>query len=122
MPFFEVFDFAGTPDRRGKATRLMTKALEEAYGIGPEIISAYFIDVSQNSYGHEGAFPADPDNQRIFVKVHAFRRPDNLRRIAARTLTDAVAEAYEAPPKNVAVYFFDRDPDQVSHAGLLASD
>ncbi|GGE41327.1 hypothetical protein GCM10007276_18400 [Agaricicola taiwanensis] len=122
MPFFEVFDFGATPQQRAAATRLMTKALCEAYDIKPDIISAYFLDIGPNSYGHEAIFGESAAEKRLFVKLHAFRRPDQMRRTAARSLTDALAKAYGAPSKSIAVYFFDRDPDQVSHDGILASD
>jgi phenylpyruvate tautomerase PptA (4-oxalocrotonate tautomerase family) len=122
MPFFEIFDFRATPAQRKAATELLTAALCEAYAIKPDIISAYFIDVGDRSYGHEGFFDEEATENRVFIKVHAFRRPDQLRRVAARMLTQAVAAAYGTPTKAVAVYFFDRDPDQVAHDGVLASD
>ncbi|TKT69728.1 4-oxalocrotonate tautomerase [Aquamicrobium sp. LC103] len=58
--------------------------------------------------------------KRIFVKVHAFRRSVDLRRTAARLLTDAFVAAYDVPPKSVVIYFFDREPDEAAHAGALA--
>jgi phenylpyruvate tautomerase PptA (4-oxalocrotonate tautomerase family) len=122
MPFLEVFDFGGTPQNRGAATELMTDALCRAYEIDPTIVSAYFIDVSGGNYGHAGKFGDNTTDKRIFIKVHAFRRSDRMRRVAARNLTDALAQAYQAKPKDIAVYFFDRDEDQVSHGGVLASD
>ncbi|MEC5293114.1 MULTISPECIES: tautomerase family protein [unclassified Aurantimonas] len=121
MPFLEVYDFDENPNCRKAATERMTAALSEAYGIAPDIISIYFISIPTNNYGHCGQLPASIANQRIFVKVNAFRRDDNMRRNAAKLLSNSVEEAYGVPGSSVAVYFFDRDPGQVSHAGLLAS-
>lgn len=120
MPFLEIFDFEATPDTRRNATKLMTQSLCEAYGITPDIISAYFFDIDENSYAHGGIHGYSTDIKRIFVKVHAFRRSVEHRRTAARMLTDAFVAAYGVPEKSVAIYFLDRDPGEVSHAGILA--
>ena len=122
MPFLEVFDFNPNQRCRERATRLMTKALCDSYEIKPEIVSAYFVDVGQGGYGHAGKFLDDSMEKRIFVKLHAFSRPDDARRKAAKAITEAVVTAYGAEPGSVAVYFIDRDPAQVSHAGILACD
>jgi phenylpyruvate tautomerase PptA (4-oxalocrotonate tautomerase family) len=120
MPFLEIFDFEATPEERCEATELMTDSLCEAYDIAPEIVSAYFFDIDETSYAHRRTYGYSAEIKRIFVKVHAFRRPIELRRKAARMLTDALVAAYGVPDKAIAIYFFDRDPDEVSHAGLLA--
>ncbi|CAN7453829.1 tautomerase family protein [Pararhizobium sp. LjRoot238] len=120
MPFLEIFDFDATPEVRKTATKLMTKSLCDAYSIAPEIVSAYFFTINEASYSHAGEFGYDAEIKRIFVKVHAFRRSVALRRTAAGSLTDAFVEAYGVPAKSVVIYFFDREPDEVSHAGELA--
>lgn len=122
MPFFEVYDFNAPPGVRADATRRMTAALCDAYGIEPDIVSAYFVDVGRESYGHCGLFGEKTQENRIFIKLHAFPRPDEARRAAARAITEAVARAYDMPSKLVAIYFFDRDSSQISHNGVLASD
>ena len=120
MPFLEIFDFEATPETRRNATKLMTKSLCEAYDIPPEIVSAYFFAIDENGYGHSGNHGQNDEIKRIFVKVHAYRRPVEIRRRAARLLTDAFVASYGAAEKAVVIYFFDRDPDEVSHAGILA--
>ena len=62
-----------------------------------------------------------PEEQRIFVKVHAYRRGIPERRKAA-AITAPLAEIYDTTAKALAVYFFDRAKDEVAHAGLLSSD
>ncbi|MCF3642763.1 hypothetical protein LXM94_22615 [Rhizobium sp. TRM95111] len=120
MPFLEIFDFEAAPETRRNATELMTKSLCEAYGIPSEIVSAYFFAIDENGYSHNGIHGQSNEVKRIFVKVHAYRRPVEIRRKAARLLTDAFAASYGVPEKSVVIYFFDRDPDEVSHAGSLA--
>lgn len=122
MPFLEVFDFDAAPETRRIAAREMTRSLCEAYGIDPDIVSAYFFDIAEDSYAHRGIYGQSSEIKRIFVKVHAFRRPVEARRKAARMLTDAFVAAYGVPEKAVVVYFFDRTPDEVSHAGVLADE
>jgi len=120
MPFLEVFDFEATPDTRRIAAERMTKSLCEAYGIEPDIVSAYFFGIGEDGYAHRGIHGQSSEIKRIFVKVHAFRRSIDARRKAARMLTDAFSSAYDVPEKAVAIYFFDREPDEVAHAGILA--
>lgn len=122
MPFFEVYDFSAPSAVRAEATRRMTDALCDAYEIKPEIVSAYFVDVGQESYGHAGVFGEKAQENRIFVKIHAFPRSDDARRKAAHSVTEALAQVYDTPSKSVAIYFFDRDASQISHNGILASD
>jgi phenylpyruvate tautomerase PptA (4-oxalocrotonate tautomerase family) len=120
MPFLEIFDFDASRDKRRKAAEAMTASLCEAFGIEPDIVSAYFFNIDGESYAHRGIQGGSSEIKRMFVKVHAFRRPPEARRIAARLLTDAFVSAYGVPEKAVAIYFFDREPDEVSHAGCLA--
>jgi len=122
MPFVEVFDFRATAQQRETATRKMTEALCDSYGIPQDIVSAYFIDVGRDGYGHDGVFAENAREKRIFVKLHAFRRSEAMRRAAAQSLTRAVVDAYGTTPESVAVYFLDREPDEVAHGGSLASD
>ena len=119
MPFLEVFDFEASPDTRRKATKAATKALCDSYDIAPEIISFYFFDIGKDSYAHNGNYGYGLEIKRIFVKLHAYRRTVELRRKAACLLTDAFAKAYEVPEKHIVIYFFDREPDEVSHSGVL---
>lgn len=122
MPFLEVFDFEASTQQRQLATSKMTDALCDAYGIAGDIVSTYFVDVGHGAYGHGGFLPTKSEDHRIFVKVHAYRRSDDLRRAAARSITSAVADAYGTRPESIAVYFLDRDPGEVAHNGILASD
>jgi phenylpyruvate tautomerase PptA (4-oxalocrotonate tautomerase family) len=122
MPFIEVFDFDASPEQRKTATRTLTDGICAAYGIASEIVSVYFFNLGVNDYGHGGAFGADATMRRIFLKVHAFGRSEGARRLAAEALTRAAMQAYSPPsPKHVVVYFMDRDPSQVAHAGKLES-
>ncbi|WP_269498284.1 hypothetical protein [Castellaniella sp. S9] len=121
MPFIEVFDFDATPAQRQNATRALTDSLCEAYGISPAIVSAYFFDVGGIGYGHGGKFGPEAEMKRIFIKIHAFGRSEAHRGRAADMMTKAAISAYRVLPKQVVIYFLDRDPSQVSHGGLLES-
>jgi phenylpyruvate tautomerase PptA (4-oxalocrotonate tautomerase family) len=122
MPFFEVYDFNAAPRARAQATRRMTEALCEAYEIPSSIVSVYFTDVGHQSYGHDARFGDEAGSNRLFVRLHAYPRPDEMRRAAARLVTQALAEVYETSADLIAVYFLDREAGYVSHGGVLASD
>lgn len=122
MPFIEVFDFDATSAQREVATKLLTEGLCMAYDISPSIVSIYFFDVSARGYGHAGQFYDKASVNRIFVKIHAFMRTEADRMVAAARITEATMQAYNtASPKQVVVYFLDRDPSEVSHGGVLES-
>jgi hypothetical protein len=122
MPFLEVFDAAEEPEKRQAAGRGMTDALCEAYGIKPDIVTCYFVGFGPNAYLHAGKIPETSAEKRIFIKVHAFARSVDLRRVAARTMTDAAAAAYGVQTSTIAIYFFDRAEEDVAHNGILACD
>lgn len=122
MPFVELLAPPVSPAARARATRAVTDGLCEAFGIAPDIVTLFFLDVPPDGYAHAGVPGATAAPQRLFVKLHAFRRTAEHRRRAAALVVPALAEAYSVPPAAVALYFLERDPDEVSHAGRLASD
>lgn len=126
MPFLEVNDFSGDGEcsraRRREAARLMTDALASAYDIAPEIISTYFQAFPGEGYAHAGVCPAPEAKRRIFIKIHALRRDVARRSRAADLVTRAAVAAYGAAPKSVVVYFLERSPDEVAHAGVVLAD
>ncbi|PJX25277.1 hypothetical protein CAP48_04230 [Advenella sp. S44] len=122
MPFIEVFDFEATSAQREVATELLTESLCMAYDISRSIVSIYFFDVSARGYGHAGRFHDKASVNRIFIKIHAFMRTETDRMVAAARITEATMLAYDTTsPKQIVVYFLDRDPSEVSHGGILES-
>lgn len=93
-----------------------------AFGVGAETVTLYFLPISPDDFAHAGVMGPQDGNQRILLKVHAFRRSEAERRAAAIALTRGVSSAYGVPGDDVAVYFLDRDKSEVSHNSKLASD
>ena len=121
MPFIEI-----TGDKRSDSVRTqlcagLTKSLAQAFDISPEIDTIYYQPVAASDYGHAGAL-APPAAMRNFLKVHAFPRELAMKRRAASSMTEAFVDATGIDPKNVVIYFFDRDPQDVAHGGILACD
>lgn len=120
MPFIEM---QGPPvDRalRAELARGATDALVAAFAIRPETVVSTFIDVDAERYAFGGAIAERP--QKVFVKVYAFPRPIELRRRAARAMTDAICSASGWEGENVIVYFLEVPPDAAAHAGVLQND
>ena len=121
MPFIEI-----TGDDRSDAVRArlcagLTESLAGAFDISPEIVTIYFHPVAARAYGHAGVL-APAAAIRNFLKVHAFPRELALKRRAASAMTEAFVEATGVEAKNVVIYFFDREPRDVAHGGILACD
>lgn len=56
------------------------------------------------------------------IHVYAFERSVEKKRQLAKDVTDAVCRNYDVSPDIVAVYFFDVDPKNAAHGGVLAAD
>lgn len=121
MPFIEI----SGPDRDEPQRRLLgqrlSESLAEAFGVSLDIVTIYFQPVPASHYAHAGQLaPAVP--MRNFLKVHAFPRELAKKRRAAESMTAAFVDVTGCAPKDVIVYFFDREPHDVAHGGVLASD
>lgn len=126
MPFVELLAPPASPAVRLRATRAVTQGLCEAFAVSADIVTLYFLDVPPDAYAHAGSLGtgdgAEGRAQRLFVKVHAYRRGAAARRRAAGLIGPALAAAYDVPDAAVALYFLDREPDEVAHAGRLSAD
>lgn len=122
MPYVEVLAPPAPPDRKAALAKSVTDSLMSAFNVGAETITLYFLPIAPGDYAHAGAMGAQGIGQRILLKVHAFRRTEAARRAAAAALTRGVCTAYGVPADDVAVYFCDREKNEVAHASILASD
>jgi len=121
MPFIEITGVDQKDELRGRLIARLTDGLAEAFDISREIVTVYFRPIAARDYAHAGEL-APPAEIRNFLKVHAFRRDVAMKRRAAKAMTDAFVVTTGVDPKNVVIYFFDRDPQDVAHGGILACD
>jgi phenylpyruvate tautomerase PptA (4-oxalocrotonate tautomerase family) len=122
MPFIEILAPPIPAERRQEVATAVTDGICRSFSVGPETVTLYFLDIPPDAYAHAGTMGALPEEQRIFVKVHAYRRGTAERRAAAAAVTAPLAAIYGMQAAALAVYFFDRAKDEVAHAGLLSSD
>lgn len=122
MPFVEIHDVDASVPRRRQAAQAVTDAVADAYAIAPATVDVVFHAHAAEAYGRAGALPARPELRRTFVTLHAFARPIERRREAARRITAAVAGSLGVAGESVVVYFFERRRDEAAHGGILASD
>ena len=122
MPFVEILAPPAPPDARAALARGVTDGITRGFGGGPETVTIYFLPVEPGAYAHAGEMGMDARSQRVFVKIHAFRRDTAKRRAVAASVTEAVGSALSADPADIAVYFMELEPDEVAHGARLASD
>ncbi|MFC0407029.1 tautomerase family protein [Roseomonas elaeocarpi] len=122
MPYVEILAPPVLPETRQAVAEGVTAGICEAFAVGPQTVTLYFLDVAGAHYAHAGRAGEAAGTQRIFVKVHAYRRGVAERRAAAAALTPALARHYGVPEATLAIYFFDRAKDEVAHGGRLSSD
>ncbi len=116
MPYLEILAPSAPETRKRTASRALTDGVVASFGVEPSTVTLYFMPVAPHDYAHEGQLGHDGAGQgtRVFVKVHAYRRTPAQRR--------ALAACFATTGDNVAVYFLDRERDEVAHDGHLASD
>jgi phenylpyruvate tautomerase PptA (4-oxalocrotonate tautomerase family) len=122
MPYVEVLAPPAPPDRKASLTKSVTDGLMSAFGCGAQTITLFFLPITSADYAHAGEMGTHDSAQRILLKVHAFRRSAAERRADAVALTRSACAAYGVPGADVAVYFLDRERDEVAHDSKLASD
>ncbi len=120
MPFVEILAPPRGPRVRAATARAVTDAVVTGFEAAPETVTIYTLGISPGDYAHAGETGDAGQGQRIFVKIHAFRRSVAQRAAVAASVTGAVATAYGVGADLVAVYFLDRAPDEVAHGGRLA--
>jgi phenylpyruvate tautomerase PptA (4-oxalocrotonate tautomerase family) len=122
MPFIEVFDFSAIDEQRRQAADAITGGLQQAFAINAQIITTYFLEITPRDYAYGGVLMPGPLVERIFIKIHALRRPAEQKRKAASLVSPGVAAAYGINPSDIAIYFFDREADEIAHGGQLEID
>lgn len=122
MPYLEILAPAIPIDRKATLAKSITDGLMSAFDVDAPTVTLYFLPVTPDDYAHAGEMGTSHTSIRVLLKVHAFRRGAAQRRAAAVALTEAACLAYGTEGSNVAVYFLDREKDEVAHDSKLASD
>ncbi|MCQ4160175.1 hypothetical protein NON00_09570 [Roseomonas sp. GC11] len=122
MPYVELLAPPVPEATRAGVARAVTEGLCAAFGVGPQTVTTYFLDIPASHYAHAGVMGEAAGTPRILAKVHAYRRDTAARRAAARALTGPLAALYGVPEATLAVYFIERARDEVAHGGTLACD
>jgi len=122
MPYVEILAPRASESNKRTVVDAVTGGIVQAFGVAPSTVTIYFVAVADGDYAHEGRLGAPAAGGRVFAKVHAYRRSADERRAAAQAMTPAIAACFDTAPDNVAVYFMDRELDEVAHAGQLSSD
>lgn len=122
MPYLEILAPAASPAAKRVFAKAATDAVVRGFGVKPSTVTLYFVPLAIDDYAHEGLLGAPASGSRVFVKVHAYRRSVDERRAVAAALTPALATCFDTTPQQVAVYFLDREQDEVAHEGHMASD
>ena len=122
MPYVEILAPPAPPRNKAVLAKSITDGLMSTFGVDAQTITLYFLPIAPDDYAHAGEMGSQGTGQRILLKVHAFRRSEAERRAAAIALTRSVCIAYDVPGSDIAVYFIDREKDEVAHDSKLASD
>jgi phenylpyruvate tautomerase PptA (4-oxalocrotonate tautomerase family) len=122
MPYVEILAPPVPSNAKAQLARAITDGLTSAFDVSPRMVTLFFLPIAASDYAHAGELGTQGGRQRILLKVHAFRRSTSARRVAAAALTKATCMACNADGADIAVYFFDREKDEVAHDSRLTSD
>jgi phenylpyruvate tautomerase PptA (4-oxalocrotonate tautomerase family) len=122
MPYVEILAPQAGKEQKLAASRAVTDALVSAFAVEPATVTLYFIPLGAGDFAHAGSLAPGEELQRIFVKIHAYRRSLTERRAAAEAVTSGIAKAFQTAKSAIAVYFFDRERDEVAHGGRMSCD
>ncbi len=122
MPYVEILAPRAAASKKRIAAAAVTDGIVASFEVDPSTVTIYFQPVDAEDYAHEGALGYGTAAARVFVKVHAYRRDVEARRRVAQALTPAIAACFATTTANVAIYFIDREHDEVAHDGHMASD
>ncbi len=122
MPYVEILAPRAAPAAKRQLVQAVTDGIVRGFDVAPSTVTIYFVPVGTDDYAHAGEFGLPPAGARVFVKLHAYRRSADQRRAVAEAMTPAIAACFDTPAHNVAIYFIDRERDEVAHEGHLASD
>jgi len=121
MPYLEIISPALSAQQKDVAARTLTQAVVESLSVTPESVTLYFMPVAHDDYVHAGISGLPEDRPRVFIKLHAYRRDIATRSECAMAVTRAFAQAYLPGEAEIAVYFMQRELEEVSHYGVLSS-
>jgi len=122
MPYIEILAPRAAESKKRQLSQAVTDGIVRGFGVTPSTVTIYFLALGTDDYAHAGEFGLPPAGARVFVKLHAYRRSADQRRAVAEAMTPALAACFDTPAHNVAIYFLDRERDEVAHEGHLASD
>ncbi len=122
MPYLEILAPRAPADAKRELARVATDAVVRGFDVAPSTVTIYFVPIGFDDYAHAGESGLPLAGARVFVKVHAYRRDAGQRRAVAAALTPALAACFDTRAHDVAIYFLDRERDEVAHDGHLASD
>ena len=122
MPFIEVYDFADQATRRPEAARLITDILGRHANAPASTVVIYFLPRTAETYAYGGPMGDDAERRRLFIKAHLLPRSPDVRRATAKALCEALSSLYAMPLEHTAVYFLERQTDEIAHGGVLESD
>ena len=122
MPYIEILAPRAAESKKRPLSQAVTDSIVRGFGVTQSTVTIYFVPMGADDYAHAGDFGLPPAGARVFVKVHAYRRNPDQRRAVAEAMTPALAACFDTPVHNVAIYFLDRERDEVAHEGHLASD
>ncbi|MDB5849915.1 MAG: hypothetical protein JWP29_3667 [Rhodoferax sp.] len=122
MPYLEILAPVASEASKQMLVTAVTDSIVAAFDVPPATVTVYFLPIDNAHYGHAGRMGAGAEGARVFAKLHAYRRELPARRVVAASVTQAIAACFATPSHNVALYFMDRERDEVAHDGHMACD
>lgn len=123
MPYVEILSSVDAePPAKQELVSAVTDAIAREFNVPSTAVTIFFLPVTPANYGYRGELGHAVDGPRVFIKIHAYKRPVDPRRAVAMPISQAASACFGAPLKHVSIYFFERTFDEVVHDGHLVCD
>jgi phenylpyruvate tautomerase PptA (4-oxalocrotonate tautomerase family) len=123
MPYVEVIAPANvTVESKQAFVTAVTRAITDAFRVPATAVTMFFWPLAASDYAFRGELGCRDPEPRVFIKIHVYRRNAAPRRAVANPISEAACACFRTPLENVAIYFMEREFDEVVHEGRLVSD
>ena len=114
MPFVETILFKEDSKKFKQISDSITTNLIKIFKTKKNLITIYNTVVDKKDFYHNSIL--GNKEKRIFIKIHGLKRNKYFKRKLASLILDNIQKLVNVKkPENIAIYFFDKEKDDIYH-------
>lgn len=117
MPFVETILFKEDLKKFKQISDSITSNLCKIFKTKKNLITIYNTAVDKKNFYHNSILGSK--EKRIFIKIYGLKRNKHLKRKLASLILDNIQKLVNVKkPENIAIYFFDKEIDDIYHGKI----